>query len=97
MICDAALLTVPGTPINREWSAMTVRDYEIRIRGEFGRRQSIAFEDLNVSVSAGHTLLSGRLPDQAALYGVIRRLEDLGLEIVDIHSAVPRPDAGNSR
>jgi hypothetical protein len=76
---------------------VTVRDYEIRIRGEFGRRQCIAFDDLNVSVSGGHTLLSGRLPDQAALYGVLRRLEELGLEIVHIHSAVPCADAGNSR
>ncbi len=74
-----------------------MRDYEIRIRGEFGRRQSVAFDDLDVSVSGGHTLLSGRLPDQAALYGVIRRLEDLGLEIIDIRSAVPGPKPGQSR
>ena len=75
---------------------MTVRDYEIRIRGELGRRQCIAFEDLNVSVSGGLTLLSGRLADQAALYGVLRRLEDLGLEIIDIHSSVPGPEPGQS-
>jgi hypothetical protein len=66
------------------------------VRGEFGRRHSVAFEDLNVSVSGGQTLLSGRLPDQAALYGVLRRLEDLGLEIIDIHSAVPGPQPGQS-
>jgi hypothetical protein len=73
---------------------MTVRDYEILVRGEFGRRHTVAFEDLNVAVSGGHTRLSGRLPDQAALYGVLRRLEDLGLEIIDIHSAVAgsKPD-----
>ena len=76
---------------------MTVRDYEILVRGEFGRRHCVAFEDLNVSVSGGQTLLSGRLPDQAALYGVIRRLEDLGLEIIDIHSAVPGSKPGQSR
>jgi hypothetical protein len=76
---------------------VTVRDYEILVRGEFGRRHSIAFEDLDVAVSAGHTRLSGRLPDQAALYGVLRRLEDLGLEIIDIHSAASGPDVGNSR
>jgi hypothetical protein len=73
-----------------------VRDYEILIRGEFGRRHCVAFEDLNVSVSGGHTRLSGRLPDQAALYGVLRRLEDLGLEIIDIHSAVPSSEPGKS-
>jgi hypothetical protein len=76
---------------------MTVRDYEILVRGEFGRRHSVAFEDLNVSVAGGQTLLSGRLPDQAAFYGVLRRLEDLGLEILDIRSAVPGPKPGQSR
>lgn len=75
---------------------MAVRDYQIRVRGEFGRRHCAAFEDLDVSVSEGHTLLSGRFPDQAALYGVLRRLEDLGLEIVDIHSAVATNDSHHS-
>jgi hypothetical protein len=75
---------------------MAVRDYEILVSGEFGRRHCVAFEDLSVSVSGGHTLLSARLPDQAALYGVLRRLEDLGLEIIDIHSAVPTPESGQS-
>jgi hypothetical protein len=76
---------------------MAVRDYEILVSGEFGRRHSVAFEDLDVAVLAGHTRLSGRLPDQAALYGVLRRLEDLGLEIIDVRSAVPSPKPGQSR
>jgi hypothetical protein len=73
---------------------MPVRDYTILIRGEFGRGHSVAFEDLDVSVSGGHTRLWGRFPDQAAFYGVLRRLEDLGLEIVNIHSVVPTPESG---
>jgi hypothetical protein len=68
---------------------MATRDYAILIQGEFGRPHSAAFEDLGVSVSSGHTLLSGRLPDQAAFYGVLRRLEGFGLEIIDIHSEAP--------
>ena len=69
---------------------MAARDYTIVIRGEFGRRHSMAFEDLDVETSCGKTLLSGRLPDQAAFYGVLRRLESLGLEITEIRSAIPR-------
>jgi hypothetical protein len=68
---------------------MPVRDYTILVRGEFGRRHSTAFEDLDVSVSGGNTQLCGRLMDQAAFYGVLRRLEDLGLEVIDIRSVVP--------
>lgn len=67
---------------------MTSRNYTIRIRGEFGRRHRFAFEDLHVSISNGHTVLRGTLPDRAALYGVFRRVEDLGLEIISIDSEV---------
>jgi hypothetical protein len=75
---------------------VTARNYEIVVTGEFGRRHCAAFEDLEVSVSSGQTRLSGILPDRAALYGVLRRLEDLGLEIVDIRSVVSSPDYGHS-
>ena len=68
---------------------MAARDYTIVIRGEFGRRYGMAFEDLDVETSFGKTLLSGRLLDQAAFYGVLRRLESLGLEITEIRSAIP--------
>ena len=75
---------------------MAARDYTILIRGEFGRRYSLAFEDLHIATSGGHTQLSGRLPDQAALYGVLRRLETFGLEIIDIHSEAPAANENNS-
>jgi hypothetical protein len=69
------------------------RDYTILIQGELGRPHSAAFDDLHVLISGGHTQLSGRLPDQAAVYGVLRRLQDFGLEIIDIHSETARtPD-----
>jgi hypothetical protein len=74
---------------------MTARDYEIVVSGEFGRRHCAAFEDLEVSVSGGQTRLSGTLPDRAALYGVLRRLEDLSLEIIDIRSVVSSPEHGH--
>lgn len=74
---------------------MTARDYEIVVSGEFGRRQCAAFEDLHVSVADGQTRLSGTLQDRAALYGVLRRLEDLGLEIIDIRSVVSTPEHGH--
>ena len=76
-------------------AVMAARDYTFLIRGEFGRRYRLAFEDLHISTSGGHSELSGRLPDQAALYGVLRRLDSFGLEIIDIHSGVPVPNTSN--
>jgi hypothetical protein len=37
-------------------------------------------------------VLSGELPDCSALYGVIARMEALGLELVDISRATGPPE-----
>jgi hypothetical protein len=35
-------------------------------------------------LDTGETLLSGRLIDQASLYGVLHRLRDMNLELIDL-------------
>jgi hypothetical protein len=58
--------------------------YEIRVEGELDRRWSEWFEGLNIRIQAGHTILSGTLPDQPALHGVLDKVRDLGLCIVTV-------------
>jgi hypothetical protein len=69
--------------------------YEIRVRGALGPTVRHAFPDLRVYRHGEDTLLSGSLPDQSALYGVIHQLEALGVELLDIHRhpvcTAPRP------
>jgi hypothetical protein len=43
-----------------------------------------AFPDLAVLEDHGETVLTGRLPDQAALHGVLAQIEALGLELLEI-------------
>ena len=43
-----------------------------------------AFTALAAQQEGGDTLLSDCLPDQAALYGVIAKLEALGLELIEV-------------
>ena len=64
--------------------------YEIRVRGHLGQTMRTAFPELRVRVEGGDTVLSGALPDQAAVYGVLAAIESLGLELV----AVRRVAAG---
>jgi hypothetical protein len=64
--------------------------YEIRVRGHLGQTMRTAFPELRVRVEGGDTVLSGALPDQAAVYGVLAGIESLGLELV----AVRRVAAG---
>ena len=59
--------------------------YEIRVRGPIGPTMMQAFPTLAASRSGHDTLLTGALPDQSALYGVIHELEALGLQLLEIH------------
>jgi hypothetical protein len=77
------------------------RDYEIRVRGPIGPTMMQAFPTLAASRSGHDTLLTGSLPDQSALYGVIHALEALGLQLLEITQPPPqsseRCDAGSPR
>lgn len=57
--------------------------YEIVIRGYISDSW---FEELSVTRQADQvTALRGRLIDQAALQGVLRRISDLGMELISIN------------
>jgi hypothetical protein len=58
--------------------------YQIRVRGRLGRTMRTAFPDLHAETQGEDTLLAGALPDQAALHGVLVRIEALGLELLEV-------------
>ena len=59
--------------------------YQIRVRGTLDPRWSHWFDGLAIAHDAnGDTLLSGTLVDQAALYGMLHRIRDLGLVLLAV-------------
>jgi hypothetical protein len=68
-----------------------LRTYEITFRGEAVPAIHAAFQGLDISVGPGTTTLRAEMIDQAALHGVINRLQELGLELLTVAScgAVP--------
>lgn len=66
------------------------RLYVISIRGRVGRSLLTAFGPMAVSTVPGHTVLRGALEDQAALYGVLARIQSLGLELEEVR-CLPDP------
>ena len=58
--------------------------YEIRVRGHLGAAMLRAFPAMAARTQGEDTLLRGCLPDQAAVYGVLFRLEALGLELLEL-------------
>ena len=65
----------------------TSHHYEITIRGRLSAALLSAFADLTARPAAANTVLSGQIHDQAALYGVLERIESLGLELLDVRSS----------
>jgi hypothetical protein len=60
--------------------------YEIRIAGHLPARWSAWFEGLAVAPEPdGTTLLSGPVVDQAALYGLLRKVRDTGLTLIAVN------------
>ena len=58
--------------------------YEITVRGHLSETLAAAFAGLEAMPSSGLTVLHGEIADQAALFGVLERIESLGLELVDV-------------
>jgi len=63
--------------------------YGIRIRGRLGETIRSAFPALQAEASGGDTVLTGPLPDRAALYGVLAQVEALGLELLEVRRLPP--------
>lgn len=60
---------------------------EIRSKGQITKRWSEWFSGLTISHSdLNETILTGIVSDQAALYGIISRLRDLGLQLASVSS-----------
>lgn len=64
---------------------MTDRVYTIRVNGRLGTTTLSAFPEFDSDLLDGATLLTGPVTDRSALYGVLGRLESLGLGLIDVN------------
>ncbi len=63
----------------------TPMSYEIRVQGHIGESWSSWFEGMAIRHNeSGETVLSGPLVDEAALHGVLMRIADLGLPLIEL-------------
>jgi len=64
--------------------------YEIKIGSHLDSRWSDWFAGLKLTHLEGNeTLLSGSLPDQTALHGLLERIRDLNLKLISVTSGGP--------
>ena len=64
--------------------------YQIRIKGYLGHQWTDWFEGLTITLEEnGDTLLTGPVADQAALYGLLKKVRDLGMPLVSVNPVEP--------
>ena len=74
-----------------------MHQYVIRVDGRLPDDALTGFESLSVAPQGIQTVLSGDLPDQAALAGVLDYLTGLGVEIVEVLQVPARSDEPENR
>jgi outer membrane PBP1 activator LpoA protein len=60
--------------------------YRIIVRSELGDRYAVAFEGMQMDTKSGNTVLTGKIIDQPHLYGILDRINGLGLELLSVQA-----------
>ena len=88
-------MSLPGRAVSsqhREGNELTTTErYEIRVKGRVSEETASAFDGLRVDVRPVETVLHGDITDQAALHGLLDRVADLGLELIEVRRLPEAP------
>ena len=67
--------------------------YQICVQGRSTGRLAAALEGMTLHAGGVDTVFTGQVKDQSQLYGLLNRLQDLGLELISVQ---PLPEAGRA-
>ena len=71
--------------INSEMNPGQPMIYQIRIKGHLGREWTDWFGGLAITaLDNGETLLTGSVVDQAALYGLLKKVRDVAMPLISV-------------
>jgi hypothetical protein len=60
--------------------------YRIVVRSELTDTYAVAFEGMEMDTKSGNTVLTGKIIDQPHLYGILARINGLGLELLSVQT-----------
>ena len=60
--------------------------YRIVARSELGESYASAFEGMRMQTEDGRTILTGEVKDQPHLFGMLERLNGLGMELLSVEA-----------
>ena len=61
------------------------KQLEIHIKGQIPSVWSDWFEDLEINLEGENSILTGKVPDHAAVHGIIERIRDLNLDLISVN------------
>jgi hypothetical protein len=65
---------------------LVMQKVEIRVKGQMDEHWSEWFQDFEILASEeNETIMLGEVKDQAALYGLIAKMRDLGLTLISVN------------
>ncbi len=64
----------------------TGKVYRIVVRSELGHTYAVAFEGMEMEARDGDTVLTGKIIDQPHLYGILERINGMGLELLSVQA-----------
>lgn len=60
--------------------------YEIEVEGHLDKARLAEFGEMSVNLAPeGQTLISGRIVDQAALFGILIRIRDMSIPLISVN------------
>ena len=60
--------------------------YRVVVRSELSGSYACAFEGMEMQTINGQTILTGEIKDQPHLFGILDRLNSLGLELLSVQA-----------
>src|SRR5919107_4479514 len=60
--------------------------YRIVMRSELSDRYAVAFDGMHMETRDGQTILTGEVKDQPHLFGILDRINGLGLELLSVQA-----------
>jgi hypothetical protein len=60
--------------------------YWIVVRSELSDKYAVAFEGMEMETKDGDTILTGEVIDQPHLYGILDRINGLGLKLLSVQA-----------
>jgi len=71
--------------------------YRIEVRSELSDRYALAFEGMHMETKEGETTLTGEVKDQPHLFGILARINALGLELLSVRALPEETHPGDER